>query len=52
LFYGEGFGNRLIGITVGSLSDQDFAKPGRVYWASRRHRWLDLPADIPHIDTQ
>jgi len=51
-FYGEGFGDGLIGIPVGGLSDQDFAKPARLYWASRRHRWLDLPADIPHIDTQ
>lgn len=51
-FYGEGFGDDLIGITVGSLSDQDFHKPRRIYWASRRHRWLQLPADIPMIDTQ
>jgi hypothetical protein len=42
----------MIGIPIGCLSDQDFQKPRRVYWASRRHRWLELPADIPLIDTQ
>lgn len=51
-FYGEGFGDGLIGITVGSLSDSDFAKPRRAYWTSRRHSWLQLPPDIPAIDTQ
>jgi hypothetical protein len=51
-FSGEGFGDGLIGIPVGGLSDQEFAKPARAYWTSRRHRWLELPADIPHIDTQ
>jgi len=51
-FRSEGFGDAMIGITVGSLSDQDFHKPKRIYWASRRHRWLELPADIPLIDTQ
>ncbi len=51
-FYGEGFGEDLIGITVGSLSEREFARPMRMYWASRRHHWLELPADIPRIDTQ
>jgi hypothetical protein len=40
------------GIPAGCLSDKDFPKPKRAYWASRRHRWLEMPADIPHIDTQ
>jgi len=51
-FYSEGFGDALIGITVGSLSDQEFAKPNRAYWTSRRHHWLELPADIEMIETQ
>lgn len=42
----------MIGIAVGCLSDRDFPKPNRVFWASRRHRWLEWPADIPLIDTQ
>lgn len=51
-FYGEGFGDDLMGIAVGSLSDPGFAKPARAYWTSRRHHWLQLPATIEHLDTQ
>ena len=42
----------MIGVSAGCLSDQDFPGPKRVYWASRRHHWLELPADIPLIDEQ
>ena len=45
-------GNPLSRLTVGSLADRDIPKPNRAYWASRRHRWLELPADIPLNDTQ
>jgi hypothetical protein len=40
------------GINVGALADADFARPARVFWASRRHRWLAFPADVPLIETQ
>ena len=50
-FYSEGLPG-MIGIPVGSLADRDIPKPNRAYWASRRHRWLELPADLPLNDTQ
>jgi len=50
-FYSEGMPG-MIGISVGSLADRDIPKPNRVYWASRRHHWLTLPADIEQIETQ
>ena len=50
-FYSEGMPG-LMGIPVGALGDPDTPKPTRVYWASRRHRWLTLPADIEQIETQ
>jgi hypothetical protein len=50
-FYSEGMPG-LMGIPVGALGDPDIPKPKRVYWASRRHRWLELPADIEQIETQ
>ena len=42
----------LIGVPVGCFADPNFAKPSKLFWASRRHRWLDLPADIAKVDTQ
>jgi hypothetical protein len=42
----------MIGISVGCLSDAEFPPPTRHYWSSRKHHWLELPADIPFIDTQ
>ncbi|ODS03676.1 hypothetical protein AUC71_00635 [Methyloceanibacter marginalis] len=42
----------VIGVPVGCFADPNFAKPSKLFWASRRHRWLDLPADIAKIDTQ
>jgi hypothetical protein len=42
----------MIGISVGCLSDAEFPPPTRHYWSSRKHRWLELPPDIPRIDTQ
>lgn len=40
------------GVPVGCFADPNFAKPSKLFWASRRHHWLDLPADIAEIDTQ
>jgi hypothetical protein len=41
-----------VGVAVGCFADPNFAKPSKLYWASRRHHWLDLPKDIALIDTQ
>jgi hypothetical protein len=42
----------LIGVPVGCFADPGFAKPARLYWASRKHAWLDLGGDIPKVETQ
>ena len=39
-------------VAAGAFSDADFPSPGKLYWSSRRHRWLDLPDGIEKIDTQ
>jgi len=41
-----------VGVSVGCFADPGFEKPGRLYWASRRHRWLDVPAALETIETQ
>ena len=42
----------VVGIPVGCFGDPEFAPPARLYWSSRRHRWMPLPADIATHDTQ
>ena len=42
----------LTGIPVGCFADPDFLPPLRLYWASRRHRWLALHSDLTLLDTQ
>jgi hypothetical protein len=41
-----------VGVPVGCFADPSFTKPSKLFWASRRHHWLDLPDDIPLVDTQ
>jgi hypothetical protein len=41
-----------VGVAVGCFADPDFAKPKRVYWASRRHHWLTLPDGVERVETQ
>ncbi len=41
-----------IAIPVGCFGDPDFTKPGKFYWASRRHHWLTMPADASPVETQ
>jgi len=41
-----------VGVPVGCFVDPSFAKPSKLFWASRRHHWLDLPNDIALIETQ
>jgi hypothetical protein len=50
-FHAEGF-RELTGIPVGGFGDPDFAPPLRLYWASRRHRWLTFHNDLTLLDTQ
>ncbi|MEX2165728.1 MAG: GFA family protein [Methyloceanibacter sp.] len=50
-FHAEGLPG-LVGIAAGCFADPDFTKPSRLYWASRHHRWLDLPPSIAREDTQ
>lgn len=42
----------LIGVPVGCFAAPEFTKPSRLYWASRKHAWLDLGDDIPTVETQ
>ena len=41
-----------VGVPVGCFADPSFAKPSKLFWASRRHHWLDLPKDIAIAETQ
>ena len=50
-FHAEGF-QALTGIPVGCFADPDFPPPLRLYWASRRHRWLTFHNDLTLLDTQ
>jgi hypothetical protein len=42
----------LVCVAVGCFSDPDFPAPAKLYWNSRRHHWLDLPAGIGRVETQ
>ncbi len=41
-----------LSVPVGCFADPDFAKPEGLYWASRRHHWLQFPEDIESVETQ
>jgi hypothetical protein len=41
-----------VGVAVGCFADPNFTKPSKLFWASRRHHWLELPKDIALIETQ
>ena len=41
-----------VGVPVGCFADASFAAPSKLFWASRRHHWLELPETIVQIDTQ
>jgi hypothetical protein len=51
LFRAEGLPGTL-GVPVGCFADPSFARPSKLFWASRRHHWLELPESIALIDTQ
>ncbi len=42
----------VIGVSAGCFADPEFTKPEKLYWAQRRHRWLDLPDGIELVETQ
>lgn len=41
-----------VGICVGSFAEPDFPPPQRVFWASRRHHWLELPKEAELFEKQ
>jgi hypothetical protein len=51
LFRAEGLPGT-VGVPVGCFADPRFTKPSKLFSASRRHHWLDLPDDIALVDTQ
>jgi hypothetical protein len=50
-FHSEGMPG-LTGLPAGCFADPDFLPPLRLYWASRRHRWLTLHPGLTLLDTQ
>jgi hypothetical protein len=42
----------MVCVPVGVFGDPGFPPPGKLYWASRRHHWLDLPDGIKKVETQ
>ena len=40
----------VIGVEAGCFGDPEFAKPEKLYWAHRRHRWLELPEGIELVE--
>ena len=41
-----------IGVAAGCFADPDFAKPDGLYWAQRRHHWLEFPEGIALVESQ
>jgi hypothetical protein len=39
-------------VSAGCFNDRDFPAPAKLYWSSRRHHWLELPAGVELIETQ
>ncbi|ODR99733.1 hypothetical protein AUC69_08985 [Methyloceanibacter superfactus] len=50
-FRAEGLPGTL-GVPVGCFADPGFPRPSKLFWASRRHHWLELPDTIALIETQ
>lgn len=51
MFRAEGLPG-VLGVPVGCFADPSFAKPTKLFWASRRHHWLDLPQGFAPVETQ
>jgi hypothetical protein len=42
----------LVCVAIGCFADLQFQRPGTLYWSSRSHHWLELPANIERVETQ
>jgi hypothetical protein len=42
----------LVGVSVGCFADPTFEKPEKLFWASRLHHWMDVPAAVEPVETQ
>jgi hypothetical protein len=42
----------IVCVSAGCFSDPNFPEPTKLYWNSRRHRWLDLPPGTEPIERQ
>ena len=42
----------IIGVSVGCFADPGFEKPGKFWWASRRHQWLEPSHGVEPVETQ
>ncbi len=42
----------VIGVSAGCFADPNFTKPEKLYWAARRHCWLEFPEGIELVETQ
>jgi hypothetical protein len=42
----------VFGVPAGCFADPSFERPGKLYFSSQRHRWLELPKDVELIEAQ
>jgi hypothetical protein len=42
----------IIDVSVGCFADPGFEKPQNLWWASRRHHWLEPPPGVEPVETQ
>jgi hypothetical protein len=42
----------IIDVSVGCFADPGFEKPQKLWWASRRHHWLEPPLGLEAVETQ
>ena len=42
----------MVCVPVGCFNEPDFPGPGKLYWSSKGHRWLELPVGIERVETQ
>jgi hypothetical protein len=42
----------IVCVSAGGFGAQDFPRPGKLYWSSRRHHWFEVPSGVEPIETQ
>jgi hypothetical protein len=42
----------MIGVSAGCFADSEFPAPGKLFWSSRSHHWLELADSIERVETQ